>query len=84
MVGFNRLNEVSRLSNHVLKAWNSATPVQGSGSLLLLVKIIKRLFLKTSLVIVFFFFCPLQHYPNLTYDVWGIKYISLNLVRYAV
>ena len=31
-----------------------------------------------------FFFCPLQHYPNLTYDVWGIKYISLNLVRYAV
>ena len=83
MVGFNRLNEVSRLSNHVLKAWNSATPVQGSGSLLLLVKIINRLFLKTSLVIVFFF-SPLQHYPNLTYDVWGIKYISLNLVRYAV
>ena len=82
MVGFNRLNEVSSLSNHVLKAWNSATPVQGSGSLLLLVKNINRLFLKTSLVIVFF--CPLQHYPNLTYDVWGIKYISLNLVRYAV
>ena len=55
MVGFNRLNEVSRLSNHVLKAWNSATPVQGSGSLLLLVKTINRLFLKTSLVIVIFF-----------------------------
>ena len=83
MVGFNRLNEVSRLSNHVLKAWNSATPVQGSGSLLLLVKTINRLFLKTSLVIVIFF-CPLEHYPNLTYHLWGIKYISLNLVRYAV
>ena len=53
-------------------------------SSLVTIKIINRLFLKTSLVIVFFFFCPLQHYPNLTYDVWGIKYISLNLVRYAV
>ena len=31
-----------------------------------------------------FFLARYKNYPNLTYDVWGIKYISLNLVRYAV
>ena len=36
-----------------LKHGNSATPVRGSGSLLLLVKTISRLFFEISLVIVF-------------------------------
>ena len=38
----------------MLKAWEFATPVQGSGSLLLLVKNISRLFFAISLVIVFY------------------------------
>ena len=38
----------------MLKAWEFATPVQGSGSLLLLVKNISRLFFEISLVVVFY------------------------------
>ena len=58
----------------MLKAWNLAAPaVQGSGSLLLLASQEYKQIISQDIVGYCFFFCPLQHYPNLTYDVWGNK-----------